>query len=558
MKKLTINTDVLIFDTETTGLDGTAEICELSIINGDGIVVFNSLIKPNKPIPEELTKIHGITNEMVKNSPNFTDIYPKLIEIFQNKHAICYNSAFDIRMLQQASLLNNLSSAVFEGLKAKTQCAMLWFGNFIQQTKFVKLSKACEHMRINISEIITHRALADCQLTLSLIKVVNSKLEFMKPGHQALIYPKMPDKSEVLECIYEGVTPNSTIAKVLVNGKSAFYDLYFIEKFLIENITNLPDTTNLPEVLKSKNNAKLIIGDEIKINYILPVINFDEVYFQSKIDEVLLPIKNLGNDLDKETLNIALANLRRFQQQVSAGRIAITKEIKKPITEFEAIVKKGDESIELLINKYAAELEKIRTKEKIAKTQEIEKLIPAIAINNNLNPEFTKQLIVLDDYLLVKWTLAKINEDLQARAKELFKQQDYIKTQIELRNVQIENRTRLIESLNVKYGFNFTYAQLPIEKYMDEQVHELFNKKTELEQIKLAKFNQEKFTDELKNNIISESEKKLVNTEIAQTEFDNEITKLIYQNLKLGGINQMAILKAVAKLKTDGLSVEFI
>ncbi|HHQ4784521.1 TPA: hypothetical protein ACSPZU_004090, partial [Aeromonas veronii] len=42
-----------ILDTETTGLDDQAEIVEISIIDQLGKVVFDSLVKPQKPIPAE-------------------------------------------------------------------------------------------------------------------------------------------------------------------------------------------------------------------------------------------------------------------------------------------------------------------------------------------------------------------------------------------------------------------------------------------------------------------------------------------------------------------------
>lgn len=54
----------IILDTETTGLDNTAEIVEISVINDQGEVLLDTLIKPTKPIPGDATAIHGITNEM--------------------------------------------------------------------------------------------------------------------------------------------------------------------------------------------------------------------------------------------------------------------------------------------------------------------------------------------------------------------------------------------------------------------------------------------------------------------------------------------------------------
>ncbi|ECI8050226.1 hypothetical protein E4470_21395 [Salmonella enterica subsp. enterica] len=60
-----LNSDYLIIDTETTGLDNNAEIIEIAIINMHGDVLLNSLVKPTCSIPTAVTKINNITDEMV-------------------------------------------------------------------------------------------------------------------------------------------------------------------------------------------------------------------------------------------------------------------------------------------------------------------------------------------------------------------------------------------------------------------------------------------------------------------------------------------------------------
>jgi DNA polymerase III subunit epsilon len=57
------------------------EIVELAIIDLDGKVLFDSLIKHKQPIPEVVTSIHGMTNEDVKNAPTREQVYPVIKEI---------------------------------------------------------------------------------------------------------------------------------------------------------------------------------------------------------------------------------------------------------------------------------------------------------------------------------------------------------------------------------------------------------------------------------------------------------------------------------------------
>ena len=69
-----IKSDPIYLDTETTGLENTDEIIEIAIVNSEGRVVFESFIKPQKPIPASATAINHITNQMVANFPSWLEI----------------------------------------------------------------------------------------------------------------------------------------------------------------------------------------------------------------------------------------------------------------------------------------------------------------------------------------------------------------------------------------------------------------------------------------------------------------------------------------------------
>jgi len=56
----------IFLDTETTGLDNRAEIIEISIVDYQGKVLFDELVKPMRTIPIEATRVHGITNDDIK------------------------------------------------------------------------------------------------------------------------------------------------------------------------------------------------------------------------------------------------------------------------------------------------------------------------------------------------------------------------------------------------------------------------------------------------------------------------------------------------------------
>lgn len=167
-----LKSNFLILDTETTGLGDDAEIVEISIIDCQGDVLVNTLVKPSRPIPAEATAIHGITDEMVAGAPTwcFTLIH-MVAPAIAGREVVIYNADYDVRLLNQSCTMNRLP---IPQLGIKAHCAMLAYAEFYGQKsdrggyKWQKLTAAAEQQGVT-SEGVAHRALADCLTTLSVI-----------------------------------------------------------------------------------------------------------------------------------------------------------------------------------------------------------------------------------------------------------------------------------------------------------------------------------------------------------------------------------------------------
>lgn len=104
--KIQLSKPLAIFDLEATGLNISKErIVEIAIlkINPDGSEErFKSLVNPEMNISEEVTKIHGISNEDVKDSPTFKELAKKVVEFIGDADLAGYNSnKFDIPLLAE-------------------------------------------------------------------------------------------------------------------------------------------------------------------------------------------------------------------------------------------------------------------------------------------------------------------------------------------------------------------------------------------------------------------------------------------------------------------------
>ena len=88
---------ILFFDLELTGFYDHDEILSITIVDGNGDLVMDTLVKPAHTKKWTRTeKIHGITPDMVTDAPLLTDIIPQIKEIFENAdNLIAYGVSTD-------------------------------------------------------------------------------------------------------------------------------------------------------------------------------------------------------------------------------------------------------------------------------------------------------------------------------------------------------------------------------------------------------------------------------------------------------------------------------
>ncbi|MFH4666640.1 3'-5' exonuclease [Vibrio cidicii] len=174
--------NAVILDTETTGLDQSARIVEIAIIDArNGDVLYSSLVNPLCPIPVHAQQIHGIDNHDVLDKPTFDVVWNQIKGLLIDKKVVIYNFDFDYRMIKQSLSdfnypLDNLKYFV------RGECAMLWYAEFYGELshdgyRWQKLTNACIQQSIDVSDLKAHRALADCEMTRRLLNTCKAVLE---------------------------------------------------------------------------------------------------------------------------------------------------------------------------------------------------------------------------------------------------------------------------------------------------------------------------------------------------------------------------------------------
>lgn len=163
--------DAVIFDSETTGLGPDDEFVQLGAIDLRGNVLLDALVRPSRPIPPDATAIHRLTDADVAGAPAFPALYDALRDALGGRTVIVYNADYDRRILWQTCRLYDLP--VIE--PARWYCAMKAYARYhgawnsrANDYRWHKLAAACAAEGVPV--IGTHSAIADCQLTLALLR----------------------------------------------------------------------------------------------------------------------------------------------------------------------------------------------------------------------------------------------------------------------------------------------------------------------------------------------------------------------------------------------------
>jgi DNA polymerase-3 subunit epsilon len=155
----------VLFDTETTGLDPMTgdRVIEVAAVELIGDLPtgkhFRTLIHPERDIPEEVVRIHGITIERVRDAPRFEEVADALLAFFGDGKLIAHNAPFDFGFLNAEFSRAARPVLDFERMIDTLALARVRFPGMPNS-----LDALCRRFGIDLSERTTHNALLDCRL----------------------------------------------------------------------------------------------------------------------------------------------------------------------------------------------------------------------------------------------------------------------------------------------------------------------------------------------------------------------------------------------------------
>lgn len=120
--------NVVVLDTETTGLGEKDEIVQIAIVDICGTPLLDTLLSLSgrKAIPRDASRYHGIRTKDLEGQPCYEEISPTLRRILKNKTVVAYNAEYDFRMMRQSAAIRG----GYQPIASQWQCAMKMYAMF--------------------------------------------------------------------------------------------------------------------------------------------------------------------------------------------------------------------------------------------------------------------------------------------------------------------------------------------------------------------------------------------------------------------------------------------
>ncbi len=167
------NQRIVVLDTETTGMNKEGgphyeghriiEIGAVEIINRKLTGRhFHVYIKPDREVDPEAIAVHGITDDFLKDKPDYADIHDEFVAFIEGAELVAHNASFDVGFMDHEFQMLNASNA-----KTETFCKItdtLAMAKKIFPGKRNNLDVLCERYGIDNSHRTLHGALLDAEI----------------------------------------------------------------------------------------------------------------------------------------------------------------------------------------------------------------------------------------------------------------------------------------------------------------------------------------------------------------------------------------------------------
>lgn len=167
--------EFVVVDVEATGAktppNRLIELGAYKIRGGHIVDQFLSLVNPEIPIPRFVASLTGISNDMVKQAPVFSELAPRWLDFVSDSVLVAHNAPFD------TSFLNHEISRVYPGHRMINPhlCTVRLCRRVLPELGNHRLDTIASHFSIPI--VSRHRAGSDALATAEIFIMLLTRLE---------------------------------------------------------------------------------------------------------------------------------------------------------------------------------------------------------------------------------------------------------------------------------------------------------------------------------------------------------------------------------------------
>ncbi|MDQ6998920.1 MAG: DNA polymerase III subunit epsilon [Mariprofundus sp.] len=194
---------LIMLDTETTGLSplkgdrmveiGAIEVLNRKVLSGDKHV-FHHYINPERDIPMEVVRIHGIDNKKVKNAPTFKEIAQQFLDFIEGATLVIHNASFDLGFIMNELRLHGLPN--IQGIPVIDTLA---FARKKHPNQRNNLDVLCDRYNVERGHRELHGALLDSELLAEVYLGMTGGRQFSLgmdiPSLPASSFVQLPEQS---------------------------------------------------------------------------------------------------------------------------------------------------------------------------------------------------------------------------------------------------------------------------------------------------------------------------------------------------------------------------
>ncbi len=240
--------EFIVFDIETTGLStaacGITQIGAVLYKGGQVLEEFETFVNPGMPIPEEITRLTGISDDTVKGAPTEKEAVGAFLEFCGSRMLIAHNASFDTSFIRKVA---NRDGLEFNNPYLDTVSLSRYVNSELSRHKLNLLAEY-----FNLGEFDHHRATDDTKMLAAIFACMVEKLK--KQGVYTV--------GEMLDAMSGSSDPKKIKdvyhISILVKNKTGLKNLYkIISSSYLDSYFRVP---RIPKTLLTQHRDGLIIG----------------------------------------------------------------------------------------------------------------------------------------------------------------------------------------------------------------------------------------------------------------------------------------------------------